>query len=274
MKGRVKAGTGGHVSIRAIAAIVGIAFIGVGVLSLMEKWGPLDTNSATVTSLGRMVLGYADGSTQTYSSPAEILPWTIATIRWGSSPTTGAALSWIEFWSGLKITTSPSTWNPTVVFSWSKSIYLDANQKIAPWSGSGSITTISGTKFVYFNITRIQASTLETWFTATGTGTVKSVVSVTSIGTTDPNGKTITAPDVNCNDQITISCDKTAYSLTPTGLATNAYSAIMGKYFFATMIGSIEPSMLLFNIPIEYILIGLGIAILILGLWKGKGVAF
>ena len=297
MKGRMKAGTGGHVSIRAIAAIVGIVLIGMGAFSYWDRFNiNPGQSSVKITPYSSVTFTYADGTSQTIDTSAgTIIPFTPATVFRTVSPPWVSMVS-VAFICGVKVTATvssiagtPPAWNPTVSFQWKvDTSYEDPSgsgimivKRSSPSSGTtaGSITTTYGVGQVVFKTETVTAAEIESWTTGTGATPhyVKVAVTINSITAQDLHGNTVSGPKGDYNNQVQLTVDMGTYSLTPSSVTSYTFATMIKPTFLnlpASIFGVDSVDIAGFSIPIEYILISLGVAILILGLWKGEGVAF
>jgi hypothetical protein len=274
--------------------LIGLLLIGMGVFSYSDRFNPNPSSSESsieVIPFSSVTFTYADGTSQTIdNNAASIIPFTPATVYRSATPPFVSMTS-VTFTCGLSVTATasstlapPPAWNPTVSFQWKVDTLYGVSgsmsvKRSSPSSGTtaGSITILpntGGAGQVVFKTETVTAAEIESWTTTTGPYYVKVAVVAKSITAPDPNGNTISGPECNYNNQVQIAVDKIGYSLTPSSVTSYTFATIIKPASFlnlpASIFGMDSLDIAGFSIPIEYILIGLGLLFLLLPLLMSR----
>jgi len=276
--------------------LIGLLLIGMGVFSYSDRFNPNPSSSESsieVIPFSSVTFTYADGTSQTIdNNAASIIPFTPATVYRTVNPPWVSMVS-VTFTCGVKVTATvsslagtPPAWNPTVSFQWKvDTLYENPGgsgtmilKRSSPGSGTtaGSITTTNGVGQVVFKTETVTAAEMESWTTDTGATPhyIKVAVTINSITAQDLHGNTVSGPKGDYNNQVQLTVDMGTYSLTPSSVTSYTFATIIKPASFlnlpASIFGMDSLDIAGFSIPIEYILIGLGLLFLLLPLLMSR----
>jgi len=209
---------------RAIVALIGVAFLAVAVYIAAALPTP---SQATAGGLD-VEIHYADC---TYEDFKPLAFRRLQTITYA-----GEVVDYIRFDAWVSFASNPSTWNPTVTFSWTFVKYID-DAEVHRKTGTGTVTLKNGYARVTLYTHTQDSAMLESWFAgyAAGTYTIKAVI-IVDYSTIDPYGRPIEGR-VTGEATITVGWDPTAYELT----ADAGVSTSEGAYTFELMPMALTP---------------------------------
>jgi len=234
---------------KTIIALIGVLFLIAGAYVTIA----LPTPSQATTSGLDVEVHYTD-CTYDYFRP-------LAFRRLQTITYAGKVVDYISFTAWTSFASNPSTWNPTVSYSWTFIKYIDTAE-VHRKTGTGTVTLSNGYAKVTLYTHTQGSAMLETWFAGytAGTYTIKAVI-IVDYSTLDPYGRPISGR-VTGEATITVGWDPAVYEIT----AEAGVSTTESTYTFDTTLLTITPRQAYALQLVDQVKIGLTHLAIILGL--------